>query len=220
MVDMTAQNLITEVEKAIFQVAGAAVQGYSEDLILSKIQDAFLFMAEDPDVNWKRFQNRTFVTRTLDGTTGRTTVSVASSVGNFNDITAVYPDGTNTELVSGVVDQNPVLLEGNSPLQFIADDVDIMRVLPITATGNIVIVYRKYPAFPFIKTTVVPFDYLAIKYYVAWDYMVDDGTNPGAAEKLRQQFETRYKHLMKMQDRAGPAYNGKGGADYPTQWWG
>lgn len=217
MTDMTVQNLITEIQTAIYQSSGASVQVYSEDLIKRKIQDCFVMLAEDPDVNWKRFYS--YETRTLDGTSGRCTVPISTVFTNFNDITAVYAAGNDRALAAFDITSNPARSVGTTPLQIAYDATDVMKVVPPTATGDIVIVGRIYPTFPFLLTTVVPFDYLAIKSYVAWQYMTEDGSNPSAAELLRQQFETRYKQLQKMQDRAAPALNGTGGAVYPTEWW-
>ncbi len=219
MPDMTLSDLCTEVQQAIYQVAGVSTQVYSEGLIKSKIQDAFITLSTDPDQEWKRF-GESYITRTLDGTTGRTTVLVSAAFASFDDITGVYPSDSNRPLVMGV-GGNPLLLTGNRPLQYINDaaGTDVIQILPLTATGDIIIRGRVYPTLPFTDDTVVPFDYLALKFYVAWEYMTEDATNMAAAELLRQKFENRYKQLSKMQMRAPIAMNGRGVSEYPSRWW-
>lgn len=214
MVDKTLDELTTEVQSAIFQAAGLNVQVYSEDIIQRKIINAFIMFASDPDYSWKRFD--TYTTRTLDGS-GYPTVSLATVFNSFDDISNIYPSGSNRPLVSGSIPGNPLLPTGTTPASYIFDTAHLIRVIPITSTGDIVVVGKTYPVV-FQNTDTVPFDYIALSSYVAWQYMVDDGANPQSAEVFRQQFETRMKQLKKLQDQAPIAINGNTAATIPSQW--
>lgn len=216
MVDKTLEDLITDIQKGLYQAAGVGVQIYSQDILISKITDAFIVFASDPEVRWERFaQSNTY---TLNGTTGRTVVPVATLFPYYDFIERVYVADSENQLVKAPTTGNYLHTTGNKPLQIIQDATDVMRVIPITATGDITIIGHTYPT-SFALADVVPFDYLALKHYVIWKYMTEDGSNPGAAELSRQEFENRYSQLKKMQMNAPIALNGRGGYDYPTEWY-
>ncbi len=217
MVDLTVEQLITEVETKIYQVAGVATQVYAQDNIISKIQESFFVLAQDPDKKWKRF--RSYGIYTLDGTTGRATTLIKDTFKEYDHISAVYPKDADLPLTAFTLNQNPTRLSGTYPQNLVADSIDCVKIVPATATGDIVVVGSIFPATPFTLETVVPFDYIALSNFVAFLYMSDDGSSPQAAERLRQTFEARYEHLRKMQDQAPVAINGRGALDYPRQWY-
>lgn len=211
------EDLIVEVQQGIYQVAGMGAQLYSQDLIASKIKDCFYLLAQDPEKRWKQFYS--FNTYELDGVTGRTTVPIKDTYRTFENITDIYIGSSNRRIPYMNSSVNPSQWRGNSPLRYVHDTVDVIKVIPATATGEITVVGTVFPQ-EFVLSTIVPFDYLALKWYVVWQYMTEDDANPAAAELARQQFETRYKQLDKMQSQEGIAIDGRGGAiDYPTEWY-
>lgn len=215
--DKTLEALIVDVQSAIYQSAGVSTQVYSQDIIANMITDGFIFLASDVQKDWKRFKNS--VTYTLDGTTGRTTVPISNTFKNYDDIQHIFIGQTERMITAIDLNNNPSMYTGDAPLGYLHDTTDTIRIIPASATGTITINGIVYPT-SFILTDIVPFDHLALKYYVAWQYMTDDGSNPGAAEKLRVLFEARYKNLGLSQDQAPVALNGAGMNDFPREWWG
>lgn len=212
MTDKTLEDLIVEVQLGLHQAAGISTQVYSETTIVSLILDAFHTFATDPEKNWKRFE--TFANYTLDGTTGRTTVPIGNTFKNYMDVLKIFPEGSDRELSQLDSTINPSRYTGSTPFSYCYDTVDILKVVPATATGVITVVGRVVPD-TFILTTVVPFDYLALKYFACWRYLVDDGSNPAAAENMRVLYESRYQHLSKAQMGA-VKLSGRG--DIPAEW--
>lgn len=213
MTDKTLEDLIVEVQQGLYQAAGISTQVYSESTIVSLIKDAFLTFASDPEKRWKRFE--TYVTYTLDGTTGRTTVPINDTFDDVSNILSIFPGSSDSAI--GFMDGsiNPAAYSGSSPLSYCYDTVDLLKIIPATATGNITVIGRVIPSV-FVNATIVPFDYLAIKHFVCWRYMTDDGNNPAAAENFRVLYESRYQHLSKMQMKP-ISLSGRG--DIPREWY-
>lgn len=215
--DKTLEALIVDVQSAIYQSAGISTQVYTQDVIVSMITDAFIQLASDTKKNWKRF--KTFETYTLDGVTGRATVPISDTFESYDYISRIYIGDSERMITAIDMNINPLKFTGDTPLGYVHDTTDTIRIIPASATGTITIVGKAFPT-SFTLETIVPFDYLALKWFVAWQYMTDDGSNPGAAEKLRQLFQARYDDLSMAQDQAPVALNGVGQPDYPREWWG
>lgn len=216
MIELTLQDILTRVQNDLYQAAGPSVQLYSENLIVQKISDTFIMLANDPEIRWKQF--RIFNRFTLDGTTGRTTVALNTIFKAFGDIYSIFPDKASRPLTYLGSSDNPYLLTGTRPLKYIRDSVDIVRVIPATATGDIITVGKSVRQPPFILTDVIPFDYIAISNHVCWQYAVDDGSNPAMAEKFKTLFEARYKEIQK-EEITEPIQLNAGGDQIPNQWY-
>lgn len=217
MVDKTLSALITDCQDEIYQVSGIGTQVYTQDLIRKRIIDAFFLIATDPTRKWKRF--RKLMSYTLDGTTGHTTVAVSSTFTSFDDILAVYPDGSDLPLASAGMTRNSLLLTGTRPVQYTVGDTDTIKVYPVAAEGDIVVLGRSILQTTFNLNDTVPFDYLAIKHFVCWQYITDDGSNPGQAEKHRILYEGRIKQLKEGQEEDPIPLDGVGAARVPSNWW-
>lgn len=196
MVDKTIADLIVDIESELYQVAGISTQVYAQDMLMRKIINAYLMIATDPEFKWKRF--RTTTEYTLDGTTGRTTADVSLTYRTFDDIYSVFPENSNEPLKSGGVRHNLRLITGTTPQIYVPDSVGIIRIVPTTAVGKIIVVGRYLPKVSgFTLGDTIPFDYLAIVYFVCWQSALDDGANPAMAEKFQQLYENRIKQLRK-----------------------
>lgn len=217
MIEITLEAIITRIQNDLYQAAGPSVQLYSETLIAQKISDAFITLANDPETKWKQF--RIFNKYTLDGVTGRTTLALNQIFKAFGDIYAIFPDKSTKPLTYLGVRDNPYLIVGNRPIKYIRDTVDIVRVIPAGATGDIIVVGKSVPQPPFLISQIIPFDYIAISNYVCWEYAVDDGSNPAMAEKFRQKFETRYLEIKKEEATEPIQLSGQTGRDVPTHWY-
>lgn len=216
MVDKTLEALITECEDAIGQSPGINVQVYAQGTIVNLIQDAYLTFVTDSKVRWKRY--KTFQNYTLDGSTGRCTVDPTITFKDYMNIHAVYPGDSDRPLSALPGNTNPARITGNRPRFYSADSSKLIRVYPITAVGQITIVGQSLTLPPFNLDSVVPFDYLAIKYYVAWQYLNDDGANPAAAERNRMLFQNRWDQLKKSQESEPVSLTGRG-TQIPTTWY-
>lgn len=219
MTDKTVSELITDIETELHLASGPGVQLYAQDALVARINAAYLMFFEDKEVTWKRFVD--YATFTLDGATGTATVAVSSTFRDFEDIIAVYPEGSDRPLNRWNYRRNPTLIQGNYP-QFIkpSDTADkVFEVLPASAAGTITVVGKKKSQdFPFNDLNdVVPFDYLAIVYFVAWQELTDDGSSPAAAQVMLQKFTNRMKQLAANQSQEGVSYSG-GRTATPTQW--
>lgn len=215
MVDKTLQELISETQKLLYQQAGLGVQVYSQDNIAQKIVHGFDFLFTNNDYKWKRFQ--VYVQKTLDGVTGKPT-TVTTEITNFDDLYAVFREDSDQKLTKFSTERNPYGVTGDRPYQYMPDATYLVKVVPFTATGDIVLFGRQRPStYPFILTDTVPFDYLALTYFAAWSYCTDDASNAAQAEKFQGMFEERIKQLSKSQDNEPLALNSDR-VDIPTRW--
>lgn len=219
MTDKSLSDLIVDIEQELHQVSGPAVQVYSQDMLISRINNAFITFFDDPSVNWKRFTE--YATYVLDGTTGKSTTDVSLTFREYDDIYRIYPSDSDRPLVKWNQNRNPGLIVGDYPrmVRPTSTAQKIFQVLPLTAAGSVTVVGKSRPTtWPFDDLAdIVPFDYLAIVYYVAWQELSDDGTNPAATEDKLKLFQNRWKQLIARQGQEPVSYNG-GSTQVPTQW--
>ncbi|MCA2510494.1 MAG: hypothetical protein IM561_08940 [Microcystis sp. M60BS1] len=214
MIEKTLLQIAIEAERELYQSAGVSVQVYAQDNLIQKIQNAFVMFFDDTTVTWKRFIE--YQTYTLDGLTGRTIVPIKNIFKQYENIINIYPRASTTPLANWP-GGNPSSVFGKTPLYITADSIDIAKVIPSTSSGQIVVEGKIFPTFPFNPNDIVPFDWLSLVYFIAWQYAVDDGSNPAGTEKLRQLFEQRYKQVKLNQSSKPVALN----SDYrgvPTTW--
>lgn len=196
------EELIQSTIRRIGQVAGSSVQVYAEALIGDMIQHKFDVMFEE--VWWTQFLY--WLDGTLDGTTGVVTVNVSTladgttdiALRRFEDIHTIFPATSNKPLPRLPDFVNPTNISGNTP-QFIeplGNVQKIFKIHPEEATGLIKVRYRSMPL-PFVTGDKVNFDNQTLILGSAFDYLEDDGTNPGATEKMGRMFEARVRQLKK-----------------------
>lgn len=197
------EDLIQATIRRIGQVAGASVQVYSEELIGDMIQHKFDVITEE--VWWSQFMYR--LNGTLDEVAGVVTVDVSSLVDGddndialkrFEDIHTIFHGTSNNPLARLPDFVNITNITGTTP-RFIEADANvqkIFRIHPLTAEGDIEIRYRSVPD-PFVIGDTVNFDNQLLILGAAFDYLEDDGTNPGATEKMSRMFESRARQLKK-----------------------
>jgi len=219
MADKTLSDLITGIETELHQVAGPATQIYGQDMLIARINDAFITFFEDKSTIWKRFLD--FTSYTLDGTTGKATTDVSATYKEYDHIVAVYPADSDHPLVKWNTRRNPSLISGSSPVMVkpTSTATKIFQVLPLTATGNVTVLGRVRPAgWPYDDLDeVVEFDYLAIQHFVVWQELADEGANPSKAEDALNLFKNRWSQLVANQGQEPISYNG-GSGQIPTQW--
>lgn len=212
----TLEENIVEVQGDLYRIPGISTQLYSQDIISAKLHDAFILFATDSEKVWKRFI--TSQVYTLDETTGRATTPVLNTFKDYDHILFVYPDSSDYPLTNVPFNQNPSAVTGNYARHVMADSLDVLKVIPITSVGTITVIGRIFPTMPFNLDDTIPFDYLALKYFVAWQMIMDDGSNPGQAEIKRQMYEARYNLLYQNQSREPISLSGRGSRDVPRDW--
>jgi hypothetical protein len=213
MVDKTLSELISDVQKMLYQQAGIGVQVYSQDNIAQKIQQSFDFIFRHR--RWKRFN--TYLEVTLDGTTGRANAPI-TVIKSFDDIYKIYREDSDQPLTAFSSERNPYNVTGGTAYQYMADSVNLFRVVPFTATGGLVIFGRAYPQdTAFILSDIVPFDYLAVVNCAAWMYCADDASNAAQADKFQGLFEERIRQLYSDQSSEPIALN-PDRVDIPDRW--
>lgn len=189
----TLQALISDTERMLYQSVGPSVQLYAQDVLAQKIQQAFdrCFSAK----MWPQFVKREV--RTLNGTTGKTTVPF-SLITNWEDVKkgGVFRRYSANPIPTIPLSFNTLDLTG-SVVRYLepAGDTTLFTAYPLTAVDQIVVVGRARPANEFILTDIVPFDHLALEYFAAWEYCVDDASNAGQAAKFQGHFDARMKQL-------------------------
>lgn len=219
MTDKILSDLITEIEQELHQVSGPAVQVYSQDMIISRINNAFITFFDDPSVNWKRFTE--YATYVLDGTTGKSTTDVSATFKEYDDIFRIYPATSDRPLVKWNQSRNPALITGSRPtmVRQTSTATKIFQVLPLASTGSVTVVGKSRPTgWPYDDLAdVVAFDYLAIVYYVAWQELSDDASNPTATDDMLKKFTNRWNQIVMRQGQEPVSYSG-GSGQISTQW--
>lgn len=191
------EELIQLTIRRIGQVTGTSVQVYAEDVIGDMIQHKFDVMFEE--VWWNQFLY--WLDGTLDGTTGVVTVDVSAMTNplvRFEDIHSIFVENSNRPLPRFPDFLNPDNVTGTTPryVEAVGDVQKVFRVHPLTATKPIKMHYRSLPT-RFVTGETVNFDSQALVLGSAYDYLEDDGTNPGATEKMSNMFESRVRQLKK-----------------------
>ena len=179
-------------------VAGTGVQIYAEDRIAEMVQHKFDTLFDE--VFWPHLC--AWSQWTLDETLGVVTADLTDLIDRVDDIQVIFPENSNTALtkLSGTT-LNPFQLSGTTPIHFdaLGPDVDnvtekVFHVWPKAATGGIVVRYRIRPS-TYVAADEVNFDDQVLILGAAYDYLEDDGTNPGATAKMLGLFEARVKQL-------------------------
>lgn len=181
----------------IGQVTGIGAQVYSEDVIAEMVIHKF-------DVLFDKFSFPEYC-KWYEGTLGsdgKCNVDVQTeSVGiyRYKDIIGVWPDGHSQPLQqfpTGRMNAFSYARAGTPRWIESSGDNRVFRVLPLGNEGDTIYVRHKHYPPEIIATTNLCVDRQALILGAAYDYMADDGANPGAVEKLRNMFNQRMMQLM------------------------
>ena len=208
----TMQELVTRVERALYQTAGAQVQLYSQEIIMQQVQDAFDHVFADQW--WPQFRRRE--TRTLNGTTGEITTALIH-IKRYEDIQYVFKENARRPIPEMPAGYNSTITIGNGTPKFIeaTGGTKLFKIYPETAAGTILIVGRaRYD--DFILTDTVPFDPTVLTHFAAWQYFTDDD-NLASAAKHRILYESKYDKLKK-DNLHGPILLDTESSDIPDRW--
>ena len=211
----TVQQLLSIIERMLYQAAGVDVQVYAQDIIVDKINQAFIRCFEAKF--WPQFLVREV--RTVDGVTGQVTVPF-TSITTWEDVYRVFRTGSQKPLAIMPDSYNLLSLPTGTVSRFIAPSItSIFTVYPLEASDEILVIGRARPinTGDFSLSDIVPFDYMALAYHVAWEYAVDDASNGAMASKFQTLFDSRMAQLedISFADFVDIAPNT---SDIPTEW--
>lgn len=211
----TLQALTTDVEKMLYQAAGPAVQIYAQDVIMQKIQQAFdhVFTTKF----WPQFMVREV--RTLDGATGLVTAPFTSII-ESKDIHSIFRKNSDRPIPQLPYSINTLDIPVGTAIKFYAPrtDANLFTAYPLDAVDQLVVIGRSRPANEFIATDIVPFDHLALEYWAAWEYSIDDASNAGMAAKFQGLFDSRMKELEDAEFSHVVMLNPRS-EEIPTRWY-
>lgn len=187
-------DLVTDVQRELSQVPGIGTQAYSEDYIVQLLTAGFKVVFREEF--WPHLSE--WFQKTLDGSTGQWS-GAGVDVYVLQDVRCVYgPKDRYRPLPHLPRHINPYEIAGTTP-RYVegrngASTGKPFRIWPLAATGTITFQARVMPddeVFLSSSSDEVPFDDLTLVYYAAWQYIENDGSNPGQAEKLKNMFEAR-----------------------------
>jgi hypothetical protein len=167
---------------------------------------------------WSSFINWTTISIEDDSDDGTTETDLSSMIVRFVDIHSVYISETQNIVPILNTRINPNTIKGSVPQYFSSfnDPEKVLRVWPGNINCSLDIKYRTKPAM-FTLDDEVPFDAQALILGATYDYLEDDGANPGAIEKFHNMFEARVKQLKLLEtQQAFSLYNSP--VKIPTTW--
>ena len=197
MAGTLVKDIVSNVIVELSQVPGIATQIYSAGRIRQHVQDAYQMEIEE--LWWPRYM--WWQTIPIDPDTGRLTADIQgpiSLVSDYENIRAVFPEGSNRQIPELPLSMNPSVASGTK--MFITPDYTVpYRPFKIVPTGNdisVVVHARQDTAIPFDDNTTVYIDNLLLQYDAAWMYCVDDGTVPAQVNKFQMLATKRRKRMI------------------------
>jgi len=186
----TVTEAVNEVTLLLSQVSGENVQLYAEDRIINMLQKTYNYVFDK--LWWPDLMVRQTVT--LNGTTGQATTNFGALM-KFDDIKNIYRVGDRDPLPEVALNANPDTITGNRVRAYepVTTALKIFKCYPVTSPDQVIVQYRNRQAnFVDDPTAVIAFDTDILVLGSVYDYLEDDGTNPGATEKYRAKFNSKF----------------------------
>ena len=194
---MLVKDIVSAVIVELSQVPGVATQIYSADRIKQHVQDAYLL--ELRELWWPRYMH--WQTVPIDTDTGLLANDLQGPINfidEWEDIRAVFPEGSNKQIAEFPASMNPPLFGNGGTRMFIMPDYTVahrpFKLVP-PAGGNVVIHARQTEKLPIMNQSNLHLDGLLLQYDAAWMYCVDDGTVPAQVNKFQMLAAKRRKQL-------------------------
>lgn len=180
------------------QVTGIGAQVYSEDIIAEMVIHKFdvLFDKFDFPEYCKWYEG----TLQSDGKCDTDLQVEAIGIYRYKDILGVWTSGHSQPLQQFPTQRLNAFSfasSGGSPrwVESSGDD-RVFRVIPFGTAGDSIYVRHKHYPPEILADTNLCVDRQALILGAAYDYLADDGANPGATEKMRNLFNQRMVQLM------------------------
>jgi len=187
-------DLINDVITELSQVPSIAVQIYAAPRIR-----LFLYNASMQEINelwWPAYMRTLTVAIDDAGMLQSDVFGIISPCGDYSDVQAVFPQGSNRKLRELPQSINPNLLGSGKPYYITPDytyNARPFRVVPGQA-GNVDVRFRQHDL-PFNEASQTYMDRLLMIYDACWMYAVDDGTVPAQVQKYQMLAANRRKRL-------------------------
>lgn len=202
----TMSNLIQDTITRLSMVAGVSVQVYSENRIAMMIQHKFEIVRDmlwwDDMMVWQE------LTQGADGRPVENVVRALPDVpvgteiviNQYKDIQYAWDNTHSNPLKSLPKRLNPraVMREGKT-LYRVPDEASVIRFLPFYSGKQMMVRYKKHYGV-FGPADIVPMDRELLIAGACYDYLEDDGTNPGQTDKFRNFYNDRLTQLVKQEN--------------------
>lgn len=197
----TLTDIVQRTITRLSMVAGIGVQVYAEDRIAEMIWHKFVMVRDE--LWWDDYMTYAVLTQDADG---RPTENVVRSlpltpvgdeivIASYNDIQFAWRPNDRRPLKEMPKRQNPMaMMRSGSTLFRCADTAKVIRFMPYSVGMQMAVRY-KISFDRFLPNDVVPMDEQLLILGAAYDYLEDDGTNPGQTEKFRNMFNDRLRQL-------------------------
>jgi hypothetical protein len=225
----TIREIVTDAQELLGDVPGAGVQTYSDDRMFRDCIRAFnMFHKKYP---WDQFMS--WSACVLDGTTGKITNPIFQNLRDFEDIFAVFPEGSNFEIPVLDRRRNPMTLTGSRSLFWCAlpsIDPDYqykrIQIVPPSSTSGIVVAWRHYPRTfsttgqisPWEWDDVMDLDEDLLTHAVAWITLSSDDINSNAAQDQQNLADDRFAEITMALARRKLTPS-RSGATVPNNWY-
>lgn len=199
-------SLIQRTITRLSMVPGIAVQVYAEDRIAEMIQHKFDTVRDmlwwDDMMVWQ--------TLTQDAA-GRPTENIVREmpdvpagneivINQYKDIQYAWRPGQTHPLKEMSRRTNPgQILRAGTTHYKLPDEAKVIRFAPFQAGMEVLVRYRKWYG-TFAADDNVPMDDQLLILGAAYDYLEDDGTNPGQTEKFLNFYNDRLRQLLSQEN--------------------
>ena len=202
----TLSDLVQRTVTRLSMVAGVGVQVYAEDRIAEMIWHKYLMCRDQ--LWWDDLMD--YITLTQDAN-GRPTENVVTElptpevgdeivINKYHDIQYAWSPYVRGPLKEIKRRDNPTgYMRQGRTLWIGADATKVVRFFQHTPGLEMALrVKRYYPYFN--PTDIVPMDDQLMILGATYDYLEDDGTNPGQTEKFRNMFNERLDRLKSLEN--------------------
>lgn len=191
----TLSQIVQRCVTRLGMVGGTGVQVYAEDILAEMVQARFDAMFES--MWWNQYMVGEVAPLVIGGVIGADALGILG-INRFTDIKHVYysNDTKPLALVPGRLNATNYMKQDSRPrfIEPIAGS-KVFRLLPFgTVDDTVYVVFRRRPE-TFQPDSDILLDDQALIYGTCYDYLEDDGTNPGATEKMRNFYNERLEQL-------------------------
>jgi hypothetical protein len=198
MAYVTVDDAIREVAQCMSLINGQGMTPYSDELIISLLQQANVFI--NGEQQWS--ENDLTFNRTLNGTTGKITVGISSAVvSDPKHVYAVYHESSMRPApkLSSYINTDIATQAFGYTLIPKADDPGPQKLLiqwfPATLTGTVIYKAKAQYDFSVDRELEIPIDFWLHVYRAAWAYSVSDGTNPAMMDMYKSNYGERLSQV-------------------------
>lgn len=198
----TLSDLVQRSVTRLSMVSGVAVQVYAEDRLAEMIQHKFETVRDmlwwDDIMVWQELTQDTDG-RPLENVVRELPVSPVGDeivINEYKDIQYAWHPERRDPLKTLPKRANPrAAMRTGSTLYRVPDADSVIRFLPIEPGLQMMIRYKKWYGM-FEPADTVPMDDQLLILGACYDYLEDDGTNPGQTEKFRNMYNDRLSQLV------------------------